>query len=104
MRPALVAPANPPVKTMTLATAGSSPTIFAYCSSRSRIAWNELDWSAVIEPNMRTRILLGEEALRDDDVEVNAEADRRQGHQEHQRLMPQHPAQRGLVPTQEPQE
>ena len=39
-----------PVEPVTLATAGSAPTIAMNVSSRSCIIWNELPWSACTPP------------------------------------------------------
>ena len=43
----------PPVKAVTLCTAGSRWTIPASRIRRCCIAWKELDWSATIEPFSR---------------------------------------------------
>jgi hypothetical protein len=43
----------PPVKPTTFSTAGSLRTISMKSASFCRIAWNEMPWSAWIEPIMR---------------------------------------------------
>ncbi len=56
------------------------------------IAWKELDWSADDRAVQPAGVLLREEALRHDDVEVDAGAHRRERDQQRQRLVAQHPA------------
>ena len=68
------------------------------------IAWNEpllIGLNGADEPS---RVLLGEEALRNDDVQIDSDAKRRQGHQQHQELMPQDPGERALVQAEAPLE
>ncbi len=52
MRPAFVPPA-PPVNATTLSMAGSFISVFTNCVSFPSIAWNEMLWSATIEPVSR---------------------------------------------------
>ena len=53
----------PPVKPTTLSTAGSARTTARKRSSRARMAWNEVAWSACIEPMMRPVSCCGKKPL-----------------------------------------
>ncbi len=61
MKPELRWP--PPVKPTTFSTAGSLRTISAKSESFSRIAWNEMPWSAWIEPIIRPTSCWGKKPL-----------------------------------------
>ena len=72
MQPVLVAPL-PPVKAMTLATAGSALMTLTSRRMALFMAVKEVSWGPA-RRRERAGVLLGEESLGDDDEEVDVEA------------------------------
>ena len=65
--------------------------------TRCCIAWNDVSWSAWIDPVRRPVSCCGKEPFRDPHVEVARRDHRRERHHQRGPLMPEHPLERSLV-------
>ena len=81
-------PPPPPVKAITVATAGSSFAIATSLWIFCFIDWKEVSWSAMMLPDQAAGVLLREEVLGNDDVEEHVQAEGPDGdHEDEQRVV-----------------
>ena len=70
-----VPPPLPPVKPLTVSTAGSAATMSTICSRILSMAWNEVSWSAMNLAHHAAVVLLREESLGHVDEQIDVQRD-----------------------------
>ena len=76
----------------------------ASCFCFTFMASKEMSCEALGRPGKAAGVLVGKEALGNDDVEIDIQCQRADGEQQHQVLVPQHPAQAAVIAGQQPVE